>query len=86
MTGFVLQDHILQLLMKMLMITNRVTSEYFHTDTYLIDFFPKLHYCNMRQQCFWDTCLFNNCFISYFGLCICFIFWINCFFQGISYS
>ncbi len=65
----------------MLMITKEVTTEYVHTQTDFSDFFPKLQllalkyetpmYQEFRTQ---NTCLVDNCFISYLGLCVCFIF------------
>ncbi len=63
--------------MKMLTITKGVTSEYFHTHTAMIDFLhfalTALKYETPMFQEF-RTHLFDNCFISYLGLCICFIF------------
>ncbi len=55
--------------MKMLMITEEVTSEYFHI--YIDRFLFKIALTALKYETpiFQESCLFNNCFIFYMGLC-----------------
>ncbi len=72
--------------MKMLRITKGVTSDFFHTHSHIdfIDLFHKLQWLQLNSlkyetTTFWKfiTCLSDNSYISYMGLCMCFIYFFK---------